>query len=151
MTEIIITSVIVVFVLIILAVLWNRYHNKEDFDVKADRRPDPPKKPNEMVMTRGQMEYLRDFNPIYPKWLTYGDYTFSREEIVMIKKCTDDTCDIHLRDGKQIETVLKHDDVLRVLGIHAYNLKELVEVKPVRVSGEDIVKAMEKYKTRKGV
>ena len=57
-------------------------------------------------------------------------------------------CDIYLRDGKHIVTVLKHDDVTRVLGIRAYDLKELVNVKPARVSGEDIMKAMEKYKKR---
>ena len=69
----------------------------------------------------------------------------------MIKKCTDDTCDIYLRDGKHIVTVLNHDDVTRVLGIRAYDLKELVNVKPARISGEDLMKAMEKYITRKGV
>ena len=149
MSTAMIIAVVVVFALIIGAAIYTEMHHEGAYTLKPDRRaPEPPKKPNEMVMTRGQLEYLRDFTPIYPKWLTYGDYTFSREEIVMIKKCTDDTCDIYLRDGKHIVTVLKHDDVTRVLGIRAYDIKELVNVKPVRISGEDIMKTMEKYKKR---
>ena len=152
MTTAMIIAVVVVFALIIGAAIYTEMHHEGAYTVKPDRRaPEPPKKPNEMVMTRGQLEYLRDVTPIYPKWLTYNESTFSRDEITNIIKCTDDTVDICLRDGKRIVTVLKYEDVTRVLGIHAYDLKELVNVKPARVSGEDIIKAMEKYKTKKGV
>ena len=147
-----IIAVVVVFALIIGAAIYTEMHHEGAYTVKPDRRaPEPPRKPNEMVMTRGQIEYLRDITPIFPRWLTYNDVTFNREEITTIVKCSDGTADIILRDGKRIITTLQYDDVTRVLGVHPHDLKELVEVKPARVSGEDIMKVMEKYKTKKGV
>ena len=80
-----------------------------------------------------------NFEPIMPKWMTYGDYTFDTRQITAIGKRENGKADIFTIDHRQIMTDIYFDDLIKALCIYPADLREFVKKhRPAYVSKTDI-------------